>query len=193
MANISIAVDRTMREVFEYPDPTVPFIVWHGNLNAMQNQVIECHWHNEFEYCVLISGELDYFIDGQLIRMHSGDAVFINSNTLHMAKPVGECEDSQVFTVSFLPSLLTNDNNGTLFKKYFLPILQSPCRGFYIGNHRDECTILSLLQEIYIAEQSPSDNYELLYISIVSRLWNETLCYVQNHPEIILSLLLYSE
>lgn len=88
MIDISITFDHTMRELFTYPDPTFPLIVWAGKLTSKSGDILECHWHNEFEYFVLLSGELKLYIDGQPIHIRKGDAVFINANALHMAKPL---------------------------------------------------------------------------------------------------------
>ena len=60
MLNQPFLFDHTMRELFEYPDPSVPFIVWTGDFRTFIDHTIDCHWHNEFEYGVLLSGELDY-------------------------------------------------------------------------------------------------------------------------------------
>ncbi len=37
-----------------------------------------------------LSGEWNDSIDGQLIRVKQGDAVFINADTMHMAAKAGE-------------------------------------------------------------------------------------------------------
>ena len=178
---LNIWFDNTMRERFEYPDPSVPFIVWTGDLRTMSNSTIVCHWHNEFEYGVLLSGELDYNIDGQHIHVKQGDAVFINANSMHMATQVGNT-NVIVFTVSFLPSLFTGGKDGTLFRKYFQPILQSSIRGFSIPHTiQNGNPILQLLHEIYSLNRTQTENYELLCISLISRLWNLTLCYIKEH------------
>lgn len=188
MIDISITFDHTMRELFTYPDPTFPLIVWAGKLTSKSGDILECHWHNEFEYFVLLSGELKLYIDGQPIRIRKGDAVFINANALHMAKPLEDAGEAVIFTVSFLPSLLTGGTGGTLFKKYFLPILQSSCRGFLIDRQASNAgTIKALLDEIYAVEQSEDKDYELISLGLISKLWSETLQYIKNHPDILLA------
>ena len=82
MLSTPINFDDTMRELFEYPDPSFPFVVWSGDFQSFVDKTIVCHWHKEFEYGVLLSGELDYYIDGQHIHAQKGEAVFINSNVI---------------------------------------------------------------------------------------------------------------
>lgn len=189
MTNIFFTFDHTMRELFSYPDPSFPFIVWTGEITSMPNGIMDCHWHNEFEYCVLLSGELNFYIDGQLIHMREGDAVFINSDVLHMAKPVKKVGDAMIFTVSFLSSLFTGGANGKLHKKYFLPILQSSCRGFSVkGENADDCQIIALLNQIYALECSKDEDYELSCLGLISKLWSETLRHIKKHSDIILAI-----
>lgn len=182
MLNQPFLFDHTMRELFEYPDPSVPFIVWTGDFRTFIDHTIDCHWHNEFEYGVLLSGELDYYIDGQHIRIRQGDVVFINANTMHMATPVSDLDNVVMFTVSFLPSLFTGGNEGTMFRKYFQPVLQSSVMGFSIEHTTYEGkNIVKLLNEIYDLDDKRTDNYELLCISLISRIWSFTLCYIKEH------------
>ena len=180
--NMTYTSDHTMRELFEYPDPSVPFIVWTGDFRTFADHAIECHWHNEFEYGVLLSGEVDYYIDGQYLRVRQGDAVFINADAMHKAKQVDQHGDAVIFTVSFLPSLFPGGRTGTLFRKFFQPVLQSSFRGFPIRSaSQTGGRIVRLLHEIYdLSNQQPED-YELMSISLISRLWSFTLGYIREY------------
>lgn len=179
MLNRPFSFDHTMRELFEYPDPTVPYVVWRGDFGTLPDKALLCHWHDEFEYGVLLSGELDYAIDGQHIRLKQGDAVFINANTMHMATQAGQ-ETVILFTVSFLPSLFPGGYTGTMFQKYFQPILQSSLKGFPIGHTSSEGEqIVQLLHEIYRLDSEQAEDYELLCSGSISRLWSLTLRYIK--------------
>ena len=181
MLSTPINFDDTMRELFEYPDPSFPFVVWSGDFQSFADKTIVYHWHKEFEYGVLLSGELDYYIDGQHIHAQKGEAVFINSNIIHMAKHTTPSEIN-IFTVSFLPSLFVNGEKGTVYKKYFQPTLQSGIKGFCItpATHNGKAILELLYKLIDIDKNSPND-YELLCLTIVSRLWSITLKFIQEH------------
>ena len=177
--------DHTMRELFEYPDPSVPFIIWNGDFRTFAERTIVYHWHSEFEYGVLLSGELDYYIDGQYIRIHQGEAVFINANVMHAAQ-AREQDNAVMFTVSFLPSLFTGGNDGTMFRKYFQPILQSAIKGFSIDSTTSEGNrIVGLLNELHDLEMRHTDDYELLSLSLISRLWSYTLRFADKYNHAI--------
>ena len=183
MKNITFSFDHTMRELFEYPDPSFPFITWKGYFDTFAERSLVCHWHNEFEYDVVLSGTLDYYIDGKYIRANKGDIVFINSNSMHMATQVGD-ESVVLYTISFLPSLLANDFNTTVFKKYFQSVLQSPVKGFLIDNKTSiGSTIAELLYKIYTFEADKPEHYEILCISLVGSLWDSTLHYIKEQKQ----------
>ena len=181
MLTSPFSFDHTMRELFEYPDPSIPFVIWTGDFQTLAERSLVCHWHNEFEYGVLVSGSLDYYIDGKHIRVNEGDAIFINANCMHMANQVGT-DNVVIYTVSFLPSLFVGGNNSTLFQKYFQPILQSSLKGFFIERKTTEGdAIVRLLQEIYTLANKQTENYELLCISLISRIWCLTLQYINQY------------
>ncbi len=185
MKNFSFSFDHTMRELFEYPDPSFPFITWMGNFDAFADRSLACHWHNEFEYGVVLSGTLDYYIDGNYVRVNEGDVVFVNSNAMHMATQVGD-ECAVLYTVSFIPSLFTGGANTAFFKKYFQPVLQSPLKGLFIdGKTNTGAAITELLRKIYELETHESKYYEIICISLMSDIWKQTLHYIQEQPNSI--------
>ena len=42
-----------------------------------------CHWHPDLEFIYIVNGIMDYFINGEIVRMHKGEGIFINSRRLH--------------------------------------------------------------------------------------------------------------
>ena len=181
MAFHQFSFDHTMRELFDYSDPSFPLFIWTGDFRTFVERTTSCHWHHEFEYGMLLSGELDFHVDGQYIRLTQGEPIFINSNALHMATQAPECGGAVLFTVSFLPSLFAGENDGTVFRKFFQPVLQSSVMGFVIENTVcDGAEIAGLLTEIYELD-TRIDDYELRCIGLISRIWRLTLRYIKEH------------
>lgn len=188
MDNIIFSFDETKRERFEYPNRSFPFITWIGSFKTFADRCLVCHWHGEFEYDVVLSGCVDYYIDGKHIRASQGDVVFINSNAMHTATQVGN-ECASIYTVSFLPSLFTSGNNTPFYKKYFQSILQSNIKGFFVDNKTSTGKrITELLQKIYAFELEEPEYYELLCISFMSDIWQNTLAYIKEEEQQLSSL-----
>lgn len=177
-----ILVDHTMRELIDYPDPSFPLGIWTDDYRTFVNHTMNCHWHNEFEFGVMISGELNYYMNGQCIQMKKGDWVFVNSNTMHMAiQPEGS--EAVMFTLTFLPSLLTGGNSGTVLQKYFQPVLHTAHMGVVIKVGEDDGSAGRMLEEIYALNQNvrTAEHYELQCISLLSRIWSRTLRCMGEH------------
>lgn len=62
-------MQRDTFEVFHYREP--------------RPNTVEVHHHDFYEVYYLLSGEVEYWVDGRIIRMHSGDLLLINPLELH--------------------------------------------------------------------------------------------------------------
>lgn len=188
MSEIHFSFDKEMRELFEYPDPSIPFVFWIGDFRSFANQSLSYHWHNEFEYCVVLFGIVVFTIEGKCIELKQGDAIFINANSMHMATQTGK-SNAKIFTVSFLPTLFVGGERGTIYRKNFQPILQSAVKSFLIEQKIAEGDdIVKLLFELYDIHTKRLDDFEMLCISLISRIWSLTLCYIKKHKNTLLSL-----
>lgn len=67
-------MQRDTFEVFHYREP--------------RPNTVEVHHHDFYEVYYLLSGEMEYWVDGRIIRMRSGDLLLINPLELH--RPVLE-------------------------------------------------------------------------------------------------------
>ena len=172
-----IEVDRNLREHIYYKDSTFPVDIWKDDYNTFVNTTLNCHWHNAFEYGVVLSGELDYFINGVHMRLQAGDCVFINTNTMHMARQCKGCNDAVMFTIVFPPSLFTGGTDSSIYRKYFQPIVGKPVHGFKVEDNTYRQTIVEGLNEIY-SLQDTEYGYELRCLALIAQVWNATVNYI---------------
>lgn len=42
-----------------------------------------CHWHPDLEFIYILDGTMDFYINGKIVHMISGQGLFINSKRLH--------------------------------------------------------------------------------------------------------------
>ena len=42
-----------------------------------------CHWHPDLEFILVLDGIMDFYINGEIVRLTSNCGVFVNSNRLH--------------------------------------------------------------------------------------------------------------
>ncbi len=62
-------------EIFHYLDP--------------ETRHLETHYHNFYEIYFFIGGNVDYWIDGRVYHLHSGDILLIQPTQLHKPVPKG--------------------------------------------------------------------------------------------------------
>lgn len=180
-----VEVDHSQKESLQYKDPTFPFEVWTDDYSMFIEHTLNCHWHPEFEFGVMLSGELDYYIGGMHYRLKPGDCIFINSNTMHTAVQAKDCEKAVMYIVAFSASLIASSMESQLYREYFQPILGKGIQGGMISTESDTGhNIRTGLQEIYsLNEHEPG--YELRCLSLLCTVWMHTIAYLsQNNPAV---------
>ena len=186
MKETQISFNSDMRELFEYDDPTFPLVVWTGDFSNFLNRSLAYHWHNEFEYCFVLSGSVGFTTEGHYIEVQQGEAIFINAKALHFAEQISR-NNAKVFTVSFLPSLLTSGEVCAFYRKFFLPVLQLPVRSFLITDAQaDGENILNYLKKVFDEYNEQNYDYELKCIGYISNVWRFTLSYLKGCNNTIL-------
>ena len=108
----TVEINENRSEKIHYPENGFPVIRMQNALDDFFNGEIGYHWHSEFQFGLLLKGELDYCVfRNPISKLHrslqAGDGFFINSKVLHgyrQTKP-----GSEIFLfgipVSFFSSL----------------------------------------------------------------------------------------
>lgn len=95
--------DRSERVRYDYPD--YPAYIRRGLLSHYPNYTAPSHWHDDVELIAVLSGGMDYNVNGQIIPLGPGGGIFINARQLHYGFSSGsrECE---FFCILLHPSAL---------------------------------------------------------------------------------------
>lgn len=133
--NTNIMPDSS--EIIRYDDAGLPLYVRRAELSSYPNMRAAAHWHEDFEFIEVESGEMLYSINGQSVHLGEGDVLFVNSRQLHFgfAKDGQEC----IFLCVLIhPSLVCRDN--PYLWKSMEPMTQDASFPFYIfrAGDRDE-------------------------------------------------------
>lgn len=179
-------VDYELRETLIYQDVGFPIEHCIDDYRLLPQHMLICHWHYEFEFAMLLSGKLDYYIAGERYLLQPGDCVFINANTLHMAQQPSDCTDATMFVFSFSSALLAHDRESVVYKKYFAPILGKDFPGLVLSRDMPlHAAVHAALHELLTLEKD-TPCMELQCISIVSRLWSSLFTYLcRDFPDIL--------
>ena len=174
-----INVDGSYRQISHWDDSGFPFGLYMDEYGKMDERSLPLHWHQTLEFDLVLAGSVELWVDDRPINLDAGDAVFINSNTLHGGKQTSASEDAVVCAVCFSPEMLSGNVRDTVYQKFFSPVFgKTPC-GFRIDRSSSEggviCEILHRLSML----NRDDFGYELLAISAISELWFHALLYIK--------------
>lgn len=128
------------------------------------------HWHDDIELIYILSGEMQYHINGEIVTLEQGSGVFVNSRQLHYGFSEN-CTESEFICIILHPLMLCSTPG--MEQKYVMPLMSNLAFPFQLltketawQNH-----ILNAMQQIYAAREAPAP--ELQIQSLFFLIWNE--------------------
>ena len=116
-----ILTDEEFMEIKPHGSSDYPFQYYYDNLELFDFHCIEWHWHREFEFLYVESGKVLCGIGEKQIILSEGDAVFINSKTLHRFYA---SSGGVIPNFVCMPEFIAPESS-LVYKKYILPIISS--------------------------------------------------------------------
>ena len=143
-----------------YQTASFPVRAVNSKLSAFQDYAAGCHWHPDLEFLLALEGDISYFVNGTIVQIRQGEAIFVNSGRLHYGfSPLKrECVFSCLL---FHPSLA---GEATLPARQYLSGLADGTQADYLLlSDRDAfgAQALALLKRIMDACRFAGPYYEL--------------------------------
>lgn len=84
--------DYSEKVRYDYPD--YPIYIRKDILSAFPNYAAPSHWHDDFEFVTILSGQMQYQVNGEIVTLNQGEGIFINSRQMHFgfSDTQTECE-----------------------------------------------------------------------------------------------------
>lgn len=170
-----IIMDKTRQQKFGYPSEGIPVPRTCHSLNEFLDGEVDCHWHTEFQFGLILKGQVDYWIiKNPDLKIHqtlnAGDGFFINSKVLHSYRQNVPGTEIFIFSVSpdfFASSLIF----GNTYRNLILPVLHSPVLGLFLQNGNLEDSYLLELFKTFNLLNPKDKDYDLHSLELLSRLW----------------------
>ena len=89
-----ILTDEEFMEIKQHGSSDYPFQYYYDNLELFDFHCIEWHWHREFEFLYVESGQVTCGIGEKQIILSEGEAIFINSKILVKKKKKISIQDN---------------------------------------------------------------------------------------------------
>lgn len=143
-----VQTDRNGAEVFEYNLPEFPVYANDGRVSEYTAKQMICHWHDDFELNVVVSGKMGVYVDGEHIIMSEGQGIFINSTLMHYGYPVEGC-DCEYRCVLIHPELFNNVD--VMRRKYINTLISDGAFRYRLFDRRyvHDQAIISSVNEIF--------------------------------------------
>ena len=160
-----------LSELIKYDSTDSPVNVFPGVLSEIKNSPTRRHWHNDVEFVKVIEGSINYNINGEIVSLKKGEALFINSKQFHYNFP-GDEKECKFLCVILHPVLMCSSK--TIAEKYVSPILSnSGALPYYVFRPDTpwENTVITCIERIYNLEKE--ECFELMLYSQFFNLWTQ--------------------
>lgn len=164
-------VNFIMNNFFEnvpYNHPKFPIFIKKENILSTPF-TSHINWHNDIEFVKILSGSVNYCINGENIELFEGDGLFINANQVHYNFS-SDNNDCCFLCVIFDPAFLCTKKYYE--EKYILPVLTNQALSYHILK-KDilwEKDVLDCIEKIYHSESDV--NFELELYSSFFNIWS---------------------
>lgn len=106
----------------KYENTSFPFEIYYVKKYSMTppgRGFDNLHWHEEIQYTIATKGNLTIQVNGQNYLLKEGEAIFINSQYLHITKEMDE--DGRYFSINFSTKLLSFFLGSMMEQEYVVP------------------------------------------------------------------------
>ncbi|MDR1949111.1 MAG: AraC family transcriptional regulator [Spirochaetaceae bacterium] len=165
-------IDENMAENVPYTSPHLPVYSRVVTLSLFLNHTIECHWHTDLEFLVILDGDMTYFVDNVRYQLSKGTGIFVNANRLHFGGP-GKYEDDCTYAALLLhPSLLCG--SPYIEKEFINPLIFDAGSGaIFLSPEKEwQGKLLSHITELAQLTREQPPHYALETQSRFYSLWS---------------------
>lgn len=172
MSLLNLNLDKNLKENVTYDTHIIPLSICIDEFDDYKDMTWHKHWHEEFEFGVLVAGKLRYSVYGdkqEEMLLKPGDGIFINSSVLHSAVAL---EKGTVLDCFILPKTLFKLKSFDSFGVQALsPILNSDIKFLDLKQNIPENNgIINCIRELCSISDSGIE-YELHGLELTLKIW----------------------
>lgn len=171
-----INIDQQMKETTQHGSLDFPFAIYETQLNKNVLGFVNWHWHNELQFCYVVSGRIMLYVNNVEIMLKPGQGFFINKDVLHMIKPY-EITDSKYVCINVHPSLLYGTPGNVIEQRLIRPFVQNSAftHCIFSPETTSEKQILLLLSKVHSLYTEGEYGYELDILISLLNVWREII------------------
>lgn len=81
MLSLELKDDRSEKVRYDYTD--YPIYVRRALLSAYPGYAAPTHWHDDIEFIAVLSGEMQYNVNGEIVTLNKNEGIFVNARQMH--------------------------------------------------------------------------------------------------------------
>lgn len=179
----TLKIGENLRENITYHNRAIPLSVCIDHFDDYFQREWTCHWHEEFEFAVVLTGCVQYTIyDGAdtlpTQELHEGDGIFISAGAFHSAKALtpGTSMAAIVFPMTFF-DMKPFEN---FYTQNIHPIIDSGITHCILnGDDESHHALLETIGKLGILDEAEI-GYELHCVELVCRIWRMLTIVIMN-------------
>lgn len=167
-----IPIDDSRHETTLHGSMGFPVAVYRTELKKNVLGYVDWHWHDELQWCLVTDGIVTFLVHDQSYQLTSGQALFVNTRCLHLAKSACGTNGTYI-CIDFLPKLLRFFDGSHLEHEFVSPWLATNgLDAVVIGGNSDfEKEIVQCLLDICKAVDQQNLAFEYEVAVLLVRIW----------------------
>ncbi|MDD3402676.1 MAG: AraC family transcriptional regulator [Hespellia sp.] len=164
MMHVQVDIMADASEIIHYDAPDIPLYIRKGMLSLYPEKRAVCHWHDDLEIILILSGEMNYYVNGQTVLLQTDEALLVNSREMHYGFSSLE-HNCEFICILFHPSLLSG--NDKLYQQKISPFLSASDTACLKFTPKQHTAILAKISEIWRKKEAHEALYELDVIGLI--------------------------
>ncbi len=144
----NIILDENNKEINLNGTKALPVSIYNDDL---KKEPVPYHWHDEIEFIVVISGEMEIECELERFILKQGQGAFINSGRLHSCK---NYNNRNCIIKSFVlhPRFIYGDITSVLFEDYLYKLLSETSVSYFLMPN-EMCEVILFAFELFINKE----------------------------------------
>jgi AraC-like DNA-binding protein/mannose-6-phosphate isomerase-like protein (cupin superfamily) len=161
----TMQIESALKENRRHGDRSFPVAVYQLDI-APGEQVLECHWHEECEFFVMLEGSALFQIGTHYFQIKAGEAVYIHSGEIHAAHTIDGQACSYAALV-FDANFFASSGFDSIQSQYILPWIKGEkMLPFHFKAHDSWSNqMINTLRDWTVLVETKPKGYELLFKS----------------------------
>jgi AraC-like DNA-binding protein/quercetin dioxygenase-like cupin family protein len=156
-----------IKERREHGKKDFPLCVYHNTSD--KQHVLDYHWHEEAEFIYLVSGNVEFCIDAEMVKLRAGQALFIKSGQIHSGR-IAASTSCEFYSIVLNLDILDSEDLGDSRDAYISPLIAR--RYSFPQFYRDDDDqygryVISRLGAIALSFFEKGPAYELEIVSLL--------------------------